>query len=142
MKAKPHKTILLIDENEDHLELEMDALSASEIACDIKGVPSSKKAKDYLLYNIPSPFHSLYHKPNLIFLDAKKPKIDGFKLLEWLKSNNRLNRIPVILLATSFNQEDIKRGTELGAYDYIEKPLTPENVKEKLIKMGFIAKTK
>lgn len=140
MIFKSQKNILLIDENEDHLELELDAISASDIACDIKGVPSSKKAKDYLLYKITKSFSGISNKPNLIFLDANKPKIDGFKLLEWLKSNNRLNGIPVILLATSFNKEDIKKGTELGAYDYIEKPLTPENVKEKLLKMGFISK--
>ncbi len=75
-------------------------------------------------------------KPDLILLDVILPKTNGFDILAELKANSKLKNIPVIMLTNLGQEEDIKKGKELGAKDYIVKAnSTPAQVVEKVKKI-------
>jgi len=61
--------------------------------------------------------------PDLILLDLMLPEIDGFQILELLKAEEQTKNIPVIVVSARDKREDIKRAKELGAVDYIMKPI-------------------
>ena len=72
-------------------------------------------------------------KPNLILLDIILPKTNGFDILAEIKANSKLKNIPVIMLTNLGQAEDIKKGKELGAKDYIVKAnSTPSQIVEKV----------
>ncbi len=70
--------------------------------------------------------------PNLIVLDLNMPKINGVEFLEILKNNNALKFIPIVIMSTSSNLNDIKTCFELGIAGYITKPLRYEDYKAKV----------
>jgi CheY-like chemotaxis protein len=70
--------------------------------------------------------------PNLIVLDLNMPKINGLEFLRILKSNSSLNYIPIIVMSTSNNRNDIKKCYEIGVSGYMIKPLHYEDYKDKI----------
>ncbi len=78
---------------------------------------------------------ALNNKPDLILLDIIMPQLDGFAVLERLKMSSKTKNIPVILLTNLGTEEDIQKGQELGAKDYLVKAnLTPAEVLDKVKK--------
>ena len=78
---------------------------------------------------------ALTNKPDLILLDIIMPQLDGFAVLERLKMSSKTKSIPVILLTNLGTEEDIQKGQELGAKDYLVKAnLTPAEVLDKVKK--------
>lgn len=78
---------------------------------------------------------ALSKKPDLILLDIIMPQLDGFTVLERLKMSSKTKNIPVYLLTNLGTEEDIKKGEELGAKDYLVKAsLTPAEVLDKVKK--------
>jgi len=76
---------------------------------------------------------ALEDKPDLILLDVIMPKLDGFSVLKNLKGNSQTKNIPVILLSNLGQEEDIKKGKEMGADGYLVKAnLTPAEVVNKV----------
>ena len=70
--------------------------------------------------------------PNLIVLDLNMPKINGIEFLKILKNNSSLNYIPIIVMSTSNNRNDIKKCYEIGVSGYMIKPLHYEDYKNKI----------
>jgi two-component system response regulator len=136
MKRKQYGTILLIEDNPDHLELTLDAFKESGCRCSIKIMENGTNARDYLWRK------NQYHNPNIsprpevILLDTKLPGIDGFELTRKIQADSELKKIPVILLITSGTEVDIEKSRECGASDYILKPLAAETVTKTLKKFG------
>lgn len=83
-------------------------------------------------------------KPDLIILDVMMPKLDGFEVLERIRSDKRYKNIPVIFLTAKAGEINEIRGLELGASDYIQKPVSPQKllarVKANLKKFEDLAK--
>ncbi|WP_162063098.1 two-component system response regulator [Vibrio taketomensis] len=71
-------------------------------------------------------------KPNLILLDIMMPDIDGYQMCEALKANPETSDIPVIFLTAMTNELDETRGLEIGAVDYITKPISPVILKQRV----------
>lgn len=71
-------------------------------------------------------------QPDLIFLDLNMPKMNGLEFLKELKSNTDLRYIPVIILSTSNNHQDLKEAYKIGAAGYIVKPLKYEDYTHKI----------
>ncbi len=64
--------------------------------------------------------------PSLLLLDLKMPQVDGFRVLQWLRENPLLKRLPVVVLSSSGEQRDVDRAHELGANGYSVKPSAAE----------------
>lgn len=75
--------------------------------------------------------------PALILLDVKMPMKNGFEVLEELRSDENLKKIPVVMLTTSSTSEDISKALLLGANDYIVKPIKFTDFTEKVKKLGY-----
>ncbi len=76
------------------------------------------------------------YKPDLVLLDIILPKIDGFEILQKIKTDPNLSSIPVVLLTNLGQKENIKKGLQMGALDYIVKAhFTPSEVVEKVKKI-------
>lgn len=74
-------------------------------------------------------------KPDIIMLDVILPQLDGFSVLEKLKNNDKIKKIPVVMLTNLSTEEDIAKGEKLGAIDYLVKAsLTPAQVSNKIQK--------
>jgi CheY-like chemotaxis protein len=65
--------------------------------------------------------------PDLILLDLKMPKVDGFEVLQWLRAQPTLRAIPVVVLTSSNQMKDVNRAYELGANSFFVKPMDFEN---------------
>lgn len=136
MDYKQLETILLVEDNEDHIEHTKDALQEGGLVNTIQVVRDGEAAVDYLYRKgvYADPFQS--PRPGLILLDVKLPKLGGFEVLDKIKSDPDLKIIPVILLTTTGNREDIDKGASLGANDYIVKPVDFETFVQKVKGLG------
>jgi two-component system, OmpR family, alkaline phosphatase synthesis response regulator PhoP len=68
------------------------------------------------------------HKPDLVILDIMMPKLDGFEVYKKIRENNRYKDIPIIFLTAKSGEIDEIKGLELGASDYIQKPISPKKL--------------
>ena len=112
-----NKTILLVEDDPDDAELAIMALNESRLANDIKHVWDGKEAIDYLLDESNDPL------PQLVLLDLKLPKVGGLEVLKKIRSTLRTSRLPVVILTSSDEDNDITRSYDLGVNSYIKKPV-------------------
>jgi DNA-binding response OmpR family regulator len=110
MKSNDNFQILVVDDTPKNLQLLMTILSAEKYTIHVAqdGVQALKKAQAI--------------KPDLILLDVNMPEMDGFETCKQLKSSPATEEIPVIFLTARTETEDIVKGFELGAVDYVTKP--------------------
>ncbi|GLS27014.1 response regulator [Marinibactrum halimedae] len=115
-------TILLIDDNIDDYEATERSFRKNHIINPIKWCQSGQEAKDYLFKE--GRYHNdISSPPTLILLDLNMPGIDGRELLKIIKKNTSLKSIPVIILTTSKDENDIDICYASGASTYIQKPI-------------------
>jgi two-component system response regulator len=136
MEIKHLNTILLIEDNEDHIEHTLDALNEVGLVKDIKVVSDGEEAIHYLFRKDKYADPAKSPRPDLILLDIKLPKVSGFEILKRIKTDPDLKVIPVILLTTTGKKEDIDRGARLGTNDYIIKPVEYETFIQKVKGLG------
>jgi two-component system, response regulator len=124
---KPNRrpvTILLVDDDEEDLQMTIEALRESRLGNDLRTTGDGEELMDYLfrrgLYADPADAPI----PGLILLDLNMPKKDGREALAEIKANPDLRQIPVIVLTTSKAEEDIFRSYDLGVNSFITKPVT------------------
>ena len=116
--AEIQKTIFLIEDNKADIRLIQEALKTNSLPHQVVTVRDGVEAMNYL--NQEGKYADA-PRPNLILLDLNLPKKDGLKVLAEIKSNPQLKRIPVIVLTTSKNHDDIFRSYDLHANCYIIK---------------------
>ncbi|MGQ8364918.1 response regulator [Glaciecola sp. 1036] len=118
-------TILLADDDDDDILLTQDAMSSAGIQHDLRVVKDGKALLDYL--NDLEQQQDL-KVPNIILLDLNMPIMDGREVLKALKEHEKFKAIPVIILSTSQEIEDIQQGYALGASGYFSKPSSFEDL--------------
>jgi CheY-like chemotaxis protein len=116
--------ILLTDDDEEDLEMTVEALRASRLGNDLRTTRDGEELMDYLLRRGQYTDPSAAPMPGLILLDLNMPKKDGREALAEIKANPELRQIPVIVLTTSKAEEDIFRSYDLGVNSFITKPVT------------------
>ena len=109
----PRATILVVDDTPDNL-----ALMSSLLKDQYKVKVANGGEKALRIAQLDSP-------PDLVLLDIMMPEMDGYQVLEQLKRDSRTRDIPVIFLTAKSEVEDERKGLELGAVDYITKPISP-----------------
>ena len=115
--------IVLIDDNSDDEMLTIRALKKNNVTADLVVLRDGVEALDYFDGAGQYQGRALEHTPALILLDLKLPKINGLELLEKLRNNEHTRLIPVVILTTSNEEQDIVSGYKLGANSYIRKPV-------------------
>ena len=116
--------ILLIEDNLDDYEATLRSLKKSEILNPVRWCKGGQDALDYLNKSGRYANDDSIRLPNLILLDLNMPGIDGRQLLEHIKKNDTLKRIPVVILTTSSDSKDVERCYATGASTYIQKPVS------------------
>ncbi len=133
--AKNNTIILLIEDNPDHVLLIKEALAANNIVNEVRVVEDGEKALNYLYRRgeYADPLKS--PRPSLIILDIKLPKIDGQEVLKTIKSDQNLKDIPVVVLTTSTQEEEIVKSYKNGANSYITKLIDSQEFFDKIKKL-------
>lgn len=111
--------VLVIEDNEDHRYLLVRALRKAAAAVEIREARDGEEALDQLRADPSSGEHGSL--PNLIFLDLRMPRLDGFEVLRQTKDDPELANIPVVVLSASSRQEDIDAAYRLGTNGYVTK---------------------
>jgi CheY-like chemotaxis protein len=123
-RGKP-VTILLADDDEEDRELTRDALQDARLANEMRFAVDGQDLMDYLkregAYADPSVDAP---RPGIILLDLNMPKKDGREALAEIKADPDLRRIPIVVLTTSKDEEDVFRTYDLGVSSFITKPVT------------------
>jgi two-component system response regulator len=122
MKLKP-KIILLVEDNPSDVGLTRRALEKSHIVNELVVAEDGQEALDYLLGSHPLTGPKIDELPALILLDLKLPKVDGLQVLRRIRAHECTSRLPVVILTTSNEEQDIARSYDLGANSYIRKPV-------------------
>ena len=116
-------TILLIEDNPDDVELTLHAFQKNNMANDIVVAGDGAEGLDYLFGTGKYAGRDAEESPALILLDLQLPKIGGLEVLRRVREDERTKRIPVIILTTSDEEEDIVNGYNGGANSYLRKPV-------------------
>ena len=116
------KRILLVEDNENDLELTLDALKENKIVNAIDVARDGAEALDYL-YSRGRWTDRKNGNPGVILLDLNLPKIGGLEDLKQIREDERLKLIPVVILTSSREEKDIIEGYKLGTNAYVVKPV-------------------
>ncbi|HYA85839.1 MAG TPA: response regulator [Nitrospirota bacterium] len=124
------KIILLIEDNLSDIELTKRAFEKSRISNKLVVAEDGQEALDYL-------FGKGDLLPAVILLDLKMPKMDGLEVLRHLRANERTKRLPVVVLTSSSEQQDLIESYNLGANSYIRKPVDFKKFAEAIRQLGL-----
>lgn len=116
------KPILLVEDNPNDLELTLIALAKSQLANEVVVVRDGAEALDYL-HRRGEFKERVVGNPAVILLDLKLPKVDGLEVLKDIRETETLKSIPVCMLTSSKEEQDVVRSYELGVNAYVVKPV-------------------
>jgi len=116
------KVVLLVEDNPDDRDLTLRAFARYHQAHAIDLVEDGQQAIDYLLS--PSADGALRPLPKVVLLDLNLPRVDGLEVLRCLRLSERTRLLPVVILTSSAEEEDIVQGYSLGANSYVRKPVS------------------
>jgi CheY-like chemotaxis protein len=118
-----HPAILVVEDNPDDVMLLQRAFRKANLINPLRVVADGQAALDYLAGRAPYDDREEYPLPALVLLDLKLPKLGGHEVLDWIRAQPGLRRIPVAVLTSSRESPDINRAYDLGANSYLAKPV-------------------
>jgi len=118
-----NNVILLVEDTEDDIELTLLALEQSKIANTMVVARDGVEALNYLFGSEGAAGKPEGPLPQVVLLDLKLPRISGLEVLRRIRSDERTRRLPVVILTSSGEEQDLVNGYDLGANSYIRKPV-------------------
>ena len=118
----PIRTILLAEDSPADAEMAIDALRDANLVNPIVHVEDGVEAMDYLLRR-GAFVNREAGNPSVLLLDIKMPRMDGLEVLQLLRADENLRRIPVVILSSSREEADLARSWDLGVNAYVVKPV-------------------
>ena len=119
--------ILLVEDNEADIKITLRAFKKAKLHNNIFVVKDGQEALDFLYHEGEYRDKEKFPQPDLILLDIKMPKLDGFEVLGKLKNDAHFKSIPCIMLTSSEHEEDLTKSYHGGAAGYIPKPVNYED---------------
>jgi two-component system response regulator len=129
--------ILLVEDSPADIELTLHSLRRNNLANRIHVVRDGEEAIDYLFCRGAYSERSFEEPPRLVLLDIKLPKVDGLEVLRQLKGDPRTKAIPVVILTSSREEQDIVNGYHLGVNSYLQKPVDFDRFREIVRQLGL-----
>jgi CheY-like chemotaxis protein len=129
--------ILLVEDNPQHVELTLRALRKHNLANHVLVVKDGAEALEFIFATHRYRQRQIENGPKVILLDLKLPKVDGLEVLRQIKSDERTRAIPVVVVTTSEQEQDVVESYKLGANSYIVKPVSFEKFVQAVSELGF-----
>jgi two-component system response regulator len=129
--------ILLVEDNPDDEALTLRALKKNNIRNEVVVARDGVEAVDYLFGTGVHAGRDLSALPQVVLLDLKLPKMDGFEVLERIRSSEATKFLPVVILTTSNEDQDRIRGYGLGANSFVRKPVEFDKFIEAVRQLGL-----
>jgi two-component system response regulator len=115
--------ILLVEDNPDHQELTLMTLTENNVLNEVAVASDGMEALEYLFATGRHAGRDARDVPALILLDLKLPKLSGIEVLRRIRADQRTRHVPVVILTSSSEEEDIAASLESGANSYVRKPV-------------------
>jgi two-component system response regulator len=129
--------ILLVEDNADDEALTMRAFKKNNIHNEIVVARDGVEALDYLFGSGPHDGRDTTRQPQVVLLDLNLPKIDGLQVLQRIRSDERTALLPVVILTSSREQQDIISGYRFGCNSYVRKPVDFDEFLEAARNLGL-----
>jgi two-component system response regulator len=138
MSAQNDETeILLVEDNPTDAELTMLALRQRNLANKLVWVKDGAEALDFLFGTGAYTNRALENGPKVVLLDLRLPKVDGLEVLKRIKADERVKKIPVVVVTSSKEDRDVLASYELGVNSYISKPVEFDEFSRVMSELGL-----
>jgi two-component system response regulator len=131
------KVILLVEDNLDDIDLTMRALTRNNILNEVVVANDGVEALDYLFGTGAYLGRDTRITPQIIILDLKLPRVDGLEVLKRVREDERTRLLPVVVMTSSDEEQDLIDSYSLGANSYIRKPVVFNNFIEAVRQLGL-----
>jgi two-component system response regulator len=132
-----NKMILLVEDNPDDEALTMRALKKNNIGNDLTVVRDGAQALDFLFCTGAYADRDHNDKPQVILLDINLPKVDGLEVLRRIRADESTRLLPVVILTSSKEEQDLIKSYSLGANSYVRKPVDFDQFVEAVRQLGL-----
>jgi CheY-like chemotaxis protein len=132
----PLKRILLAEDSERDVELTLAALEEHNLANEVVVARDGAEAMDYLQVRGKFADHA-NGLPVVVMLDLKMPKVDGLEVLRQMRNDEKLKHIPVVMITSSREEQDLLKSYQLGVNAYVVKPMDFQQFANSIKEIGF-----
>jgi two-component system response regulator len=129
--------ILLVEDNMEDAELTIYTLNKINLANHLFHVRDGAEALDFIFAKGEFKERSMAKKPKVILLDIKMPKVDGIEVLRKIKGNKATKGIPVVIMTSSKEEQDIITSYDLGVNSYVVKPIHTDEFVKAVSELGL-----
>jgi two-component system response regulator len=129
--------ILLVEDNVHDAEMTIRSLKKVNLANKLIHVKDGAEALDFIFARGAFSERQIENKPKVILLDIKMPKVDGIEVLRQIKSNDDTKAIPVVIMTSSKEEQDVITSYNLGVNSYVVKPVDFEGFAKAVSELGF-----
>jgi two-component system response regulator len=131
------KVILLVEDNPNDVKLTLHALKKNNIANQVIVAEDGVEALEYLFGEGAYADRDVTQLPSLVLLDLKLPRLDGLDVLKRLRADERTKLLPIVILTSSREEQDLIAGYSLGANSYVRKPIDFDQFTEAVRQLGL-----
>lgn len=131
------KVILLVEDNPDDEELTLRAFRKNNVRNEIVVARDGLEALDYIFGEREYEGRDVAVLPQVVLLDLKLPKVDGMEVLSRIRADERTRLMPVVILTSSKEDQDVIKGYSLGANSYVRKPVNFDEFVEAVRQLGL-----
>ncbi|MDP8299620.1 MAG: response regulator [Candidatus Tantalella remota] len=131
------KIILLVEDNEDDVKLTLNAFKEENIENKVKVINDGEEALDFIFGTGKYEGDEGVSSIAVVLLDIKLPKVDGLEILKRIRADERTKLLPVVILTSSKEEQDIINGYKLGCNSYVRKPVEFDKFSKEVKELGM-----